>query len=97
MTLIGDAAYCPSSQTGMGPTSAIVGAYVLAGEIRRHCGRAGDGGDDTKEDNLKIALKAYDDAFWPFIDQVQKGVGDADFLDKIRCTPFTITILRWFL
>ncbi|KAF2268927.1 FAD/NAD(P)-binding domain-containing protein [Lojkania enalia] len=36
LTLVGDAAYCPSANTGMGTTSAFVGAYVLAGEIGRY-------------------------------------------------------------
>ncbi|ADI08773.1 putative monooxygenase [Streptomyces bingchenggensis BCW-1] len=31
--LIGDAAYCPSSLSGMGSGLALVGAYVLAGEL----------------------------------------------------------------
>ena len=36
VALIGDAAYCPGV-SGMGTTCALVGAYVLAGEIGRHC------------------------------------------------------------
>ncbi|MFB4301185.1 FAD-dependent monooxygenase [Actinomadura sp. NTSP31] len=33
VALLGDAAYCPSSLSGMGTGLAIVGAYVLAGEL----------------------------------------------------------------
>lgn len=33
VTLVGDAAYCPSSLSGMGSGLALVGAYVLAGEL----------------------------------------------------------------
>ncbi|MGO4428104.1 FAD-dependent monooxygenase, partial [Streptomyces sp. MCAF7] len=33
IALIGDAAYCPSSLSGMGSGLALVGAYVLAGEL----------------------------------------------------------------
>ncbi len=33
--LVGDAAYCPSVKTGMGTTSALLGAYILA-EIGKH-------------------------------------------------------------
>ncbi len=36
VVLVGDAAYCPSVMTGMGTTSSLVGAYVLAGELTRH-------------------------------------------------------------
>jgi 2-polyprenyl-6-methoxyphenol hydroxylase-like FAD-dependent oxidoreductase len=31
--LVGDAAYCPSPLTGLGTSLALVGAYVLAGEL----------------------------------------------------------------
>jgi len=50
VTLVGEAAYCPSSNTGMGTTSSMVGAYILAGEIGRHCR------EDSK-DGLAMALK----------------------------------------
>ncbi|WP_066951625.1 FAD-dependent monooxygenase [Microtetraspora fusca] len=33
VALVGDAAYCPSSLSGMGTGLALVGAYVLAGEL----------------------------------------------------------------
>lgn len=68
VVLAGDAAYCPSAVTGMGTTSGIVGAYILAGEIARHCRGAG------AKAGLPVALKAYDDRFRPFINQVQGGV-----------------------
>ena len=38
MVLVGDAAYCPTATIGMGTTSGIVGAYILAIEIGKHCG-----------------------------------------------------------
>ncbi len=38
--MIGDAAYCPTPFTGAGCAMALVGAYVLAGEISRHAGHA---------------------------------------------------------
>ncbi|KAI9039944.1 putative FAD-binding monooxygenase [Aspergillus affinis] len=37
IVLVGDAAYAPSVTTGMGTTAGVVGAYVLAGEIGKHC------------------------------------------------------------
>ncbi|MBA3547849.1 MAG: FAD-dependent monooxygenase [Nannocystis sp.] len=36
VALVGDAGYCPTPISGMGTSLAIVGAYVLAGEIARH-------------------------------------------------------------
>ncbi|KAF1940426.1 FAD/NAD(P)-binding domain-containing protein [Clathrospora elynae] len=35
VALVGDAAYCPSPISGVGSSAAIVGAYVLAGELSR--------------------------------------------------------------
>ncbi|GAA2246118.1 MULTISPECIES: FAD-dependent monooxygenase [Kitasatospora] len=49
VALIGDAAYCPSSLSGMGTGLALVGAYVLAGELA-----AADG-------NHRIAFARYED------------------------------------
>ncbi|KAL2187886.1 monooxygenase [Thermothelomyces heterothallicus CBS 203.75] len=37
VVLLGDAAFCPAPITGQGTTLALVGAYVLAGEIARAC------------------------------------------------------------
>jgi len=36
VVLVGDAAYCPTPFTGSGTALALVGAYVLAGELARH-------------------------------------------------------------
>jgi len=101
VALVGDAAYCPSANTGMGTTCAVVGAYVLAGEIGRYCGGSvgeeDDGGTDTRK-GLTEALNAYERTFRPFINQVQKGVlKDASFLDGVLATPFGIGVLNWFL
>lgn len=38
VVLVGDAGYCVSPATGQGTTVAMVGAYVLAGEIAAHTG-----------------------------------------------------------
>ena len=57
--MIGDAAYCPTPLTGMGTTLAIVGAYLLAGELSRH---------DKHED----AFAAYEKRMRPFVEDVQR-------------------------
>lgn len=69
VVLLGDAAYCPSPATGMGTTSSIAGAYVLAGEIGKHCSRLESSND--AEDPLYTALEKYDATFRPFITAVQ--------------------------
>ena len=60
VVLLADAAHCPSPMTGMGTTSALVGAYVLAGEIAQH------------SDDLETAFANYDRTLRPFIDEIQQ-------------------------
>jgi 2-polyprenyl-6-methoxyphenol hydroxylase-like FAD-dependent oxidoreductase len=92
VALLGDAAYCPSAATGMGTTSAIVGAYVLAGEIGKHC--AGSG---TKQ-ALPSALKSYDQKFRPFMAQVQDGINpESGYWTKLPTSPLGIALLNFFL
>lgn len=57
--LVGDAAHCPSPMTGMGTTLAVVGAYVLAGEIAKHTA-------------LCDGLAAYERIMRPWVNQTQK-------------------------
>lgn len=97
VVLAGDAAYCPSPLTGMGTTSGMVGAYILAGEISRQCGNSkGDARKPT--DGLDVAFKAYDDKFRPFMDQVTKGVGDDTmFWNKMPSSAFAVAIVNFLL
>ncbi|WP_017571872.1 FAD-dependent monooxygenase [Nocardiopsis halotolerans] len=68
VTLLGDAGYCPSPMSGQGSSLAMVGAYVLAGELARHDGHA-------------AALAAYEARMRPFV-RANQAVADAgtDFL-----------------
>jgi 2-polyprenyl-6-methoxyphenol hydroxylase-like FAD-dependent oxidoreductase len=101
VALLGDAAYCPSANTGMGTTSAIVGAYILAGEIGRQFGHWDDGeklnGVSSTRDALATALKKYDERFRPFMDQVQKGVLDDKGMWDLFSTSFGIFLLNIIL
>ncbi|HWA33481.1 MAG TPA: hypothetical protein VG737_05100, partial [Cyclobacteriaceae bacterium] len=58
--LVGDAASCPSLLSGQGSTLAMVGAYILAGELKNA------GGD------FGLGFRKYEDAFKPFLDSKQK-------------------------
>ena len=60
VTLVGDACDCPSLLSGQGSTLAIVGAYILAGELKEANG------------NYKRAFEQYQNIFKPFIDSKQK-------------------------
>lgn len=92
VVLAGDAAHCPSAMTGMGTTSAIVGTYILAGEIEKHCG--GSGG----KDGLAVALKEYDQKLRPFMTHVQKGVAEGTILwDFWPSSWFGVAILNLIL
>jgi 2-polyprenyl-6-methoxyphenol hydroxylase-like FAD-dependent oxidoreductase len=107
--LVGDSAYCSSANTGMGTTSAVVGAYILAGEIGNHCGRFHKTGrveesgamDETvhQENNttaeLATALQAYEQKFKPFMYQVQKGIDEEDTKwDSIVWSSFGISVIH---
>ncbi|KAK6214661.1 hypothetical protein LQW54_004169 [Pestalotiopsis sp. IQ-011] len=99
--LIGDSAYCPSATTGMGTTSSMAGAYILAGEIAKHCGRpktSGVNGSPNIKDGLSIALKSYEDKFRPFMSQVQTGLIEGQTVwDKIPSSPWGIAIMNILL
>lgn len=57
--MTGDAAFCPSPLTGMGISLAVVGAYVLAGELSIHT------------DHQK-AFAAYEKILRPYVTTLQK-------------------------
>jgi 2-polyprenyl-6-methoxyphenol hydroxylase-like FAD-dependent oxidoreductase len=58
--LLGDAGYCATPLTGLGTSLALVGAYVLAGELA-----AADGDHHT-------AFRSYDRVMRPYVDQAQE-------------------------
>jgi 2-polyprenyl-6-methoxyphenol hydroxylase-like FAD-dependent oxidoreductase len=60
VTLVGDACDCPSLLSGQGSTLAMVGAYILAGELKEADG------------NYKAAFERYENIFKPFIDRKQR-------------------------
>lgn len=83
VVLVGDAGFCPSPFTGYGSTAALVGAYVLAGELAACGGRAGD---------LPAALAAYERVLRPFIAEAQRlPPGAPDWAAPKR--PWGITLL----
>jgi 2-polyprenyl-6-methoxyphenol hydroxylase-like FAD-dependent oxidoreductase len=60
VALVGDAAHCPSLMAGAGSAFAMLGAYILAGELHKA------DGDHTK------AFAAYERRMRPFIDKQQR-------------------------
>ena len=63
VVLLGDAGYCPALVTGQGSTLAMMGAYILAGELKVALG------------DHKLAFPQYEQAFRPVVRQEQKMVG----------------------
>jgi 2-polyprenyl-6-methoxyphenol hydroxylase-like FAD-dependent oxidoreductase len=59
IALVGDAAYCPSPLTGLGTSLALVGAYVLAGELAAHA-------------DHRPAFAEYERIVRPYVDAGQK-------------------------
>lgn len=59
VVLLGDAAYCPSPLSGMGTTTSLIGAYVLAGEL-------------ASSDDLSQAFQKYSQKMRPLINEAQQ-------------------------
>ncbi|GAA4399973.1 FAD-dependent monooxygenase [Tsukamurella soli] len=74
VALVGDAGYCPTPLTGLGTSLALVGAYVLVGEL----GRA-DG-------HIPAAFAAYERVMRPYVTQGQQlpPLGAAGFAPSGR-------------
>lgn len=63
--LVGDAAFCASPLSGHGTTIALVGAYVLAGELARAAG------------DIPAGMRAYENQLRPWIERIQRfGAGN---------------------
>jgi 2-polyprenyl-6-methoxyphenol hydroxylase-like FAD-dependent oxidoreductase len=60
VTLVGDAGYGPSPLSGQGTSLAVVGAYILAGELH-----AADG-------DHEVAFAAYEREMRPFVEENQR-------------------------
>jgi 2-polyprenyl-6-methoxyphenol hydroxylase-like FAD-dependent oxidoreductase len=74
--LLGDAAHCASPLSGMGTSMAIVGAYILAGELKEA------NGDYT------VAFAHYETRMRDFVTRCQKLVEGADWF--VPCTRFKL-------
>ena len=73
VTLLGDAGYCPSPWSGAGTGLAVVGAYVLAGELKRA------DGDHT------AALAAYEAKMRPYVTRAQTlADGASDWIAPVE-------------
>ena len=65
--LLGDAGYCPALLSGQGSSLAMMGAYILAGELNVALG------------DHQRAFPLYEQAFRPVVTKEQKKVGSGNF------------------
>lgn len=88
--LIGDAGYSPTPLTGLGTSLALVGAYVLAGELDAARRRSPGGGTEA----LSAAFDAYERRLRPYVTQAQQlpPSGVAGYAPKSR---LGIAALHW--
>ncbi|MDT5093205.1 MAG: hypothetical protein QOH60_2568 [Mycobacterium sp.] len=89
VTLVGDAGYCASPLSGMGTSLALVGAYVLAGELG-----AADGLDGER---IRTALGRYETVMRPYIDTCQdlpQGI-DGYMPATARDIAITAQVMKW--
>jgi 2-polyprenyl-6-methoxyphenol hydroxylase-like FAD-dependent oxidoreductase len=73
--LLGDAGYCASPMSGIGTSLALVGAYLLAGELA-----AADG-------DHRIAYAGYEQAMRGFVERAQefaRSAGDGGLMPDTR-------------
>lgn len=64
VTLMGDAGYCASPLSGMGTSLALVGAYILAGELGTT--------DALDAERIRTALSRYETTMRPYVNTCQK-------------------------
>jgi 2-polyprenyl-6-methoxyphenol hydroxylase-like FAD-dependent oxidoreductase len=89
VTLVGDAGYCASPLSGMGTSLALVGAYVLAGEL----GAAGS----LDGERIRTALQRYETVMRPYIDRCQDLPQGIDgYLPKSASDiAITAKVMQW--
>jgi 2-polyprenyl-6-methoxyphenol hydroxylase-like FAD-dependent oxidoreductase len=68
VVLLGDAGYCPSPLTGLGTSLALVGAYVLAGELAT----ASDTMTPPDDAVIRGAYERYENRMRPYAQQAQE-------------------------
>ncbi|MCX2711816.1 FAD-dependent monooxygenase [Mycolicibacterium sp. J2] len=89
VALVGDAGYCASPLSGMGTSLALVGAYVLAGEL----GPA----DSFAAEALPDALTRYETVLRPYIERCQTLANGIDgYLPKTTGDiAVTAQVMKW--
>ena len=90
VTLIGDAGYCASPLSRMGTSLALVGAYILAGEL-------GSAGDGLSTEHVERALASYGTLMRPYVDKCQDLPSGVDGYSPMSNSDIVITsqVMKW--
>jgi 2-polyprenyl-6-methoxyphenol hydroxylase-like FAD-dependent oxidoreductase len=90
VTLVGDAGYCASPLSGMGTSLALVGAYVLAGEL-------GLAPTSLGIEHVGRSLANYGELMRPYVDRCQALPAGIDgYAPKSKTDiVITATVMRW--
>lgn len=90
VALCGDAGYCASPLSGMGTALALVGAYVLAGEL-------GPADDALESAHVRRALDRYGDIMRPYVGRCQDLPAGIDGYAPMSSSDITVTalVMKW--
>jgi 2-polyprenyl-6-methoxyphenol hydroxylase-like FAD-dependent oxidoreductase len=86
VTLVGDAGYCASPLSGMGTSLALVGAYLLAGEL-------GSAPETLTDEHVAAALERYGRLLRPYVDRCQDLPAGIDGYAPMSNSDIVITAL----
>ena len=89
VTLVGDAGYCASPLSGMGTSLALVGAYILAGEL----GPA----NSFDAERIPENLSRYGSVMRPYVDKCQDLPNSLDRFAPMKESDITSTalVMKW--
>jgi 2-polyprenyl-6-methoxyphenol hydroxylase-like FAD-dependent oxidoreductase len=86
VTLAGDAGYCASPLSGMGTSLALVGTYILAGEL-------GPAPEVLTAEHVERALSAYGTTLRPYVDRCQHLPQGLDGYAPMSAFDITVTAM----
>jgi 2-polyprenyl-6-methoxyphenol hydroxylase-like FAD-dependent oxidoreductase len=86
VTLVGDAGYCASPLSGMGTSLALVGAYLLAGEL-------GPAPETLGTEHVERSLARYGELMRPYVDRCQALPAGIDGYAPMSNSDIVITAL----
>jgi 2-polyprenyl-6-methoxyphenol hydroxylase-like FAD-dependent oxidoreductase len=85
-TLVGDAGYCASPLSGMGTSLALVGSYLLAGEL-------GPAPESLTSSHIDRALASYGTLMRPYVDKCQDLPAGLDGYAPMKSSDIAITAM----